>query len=124
VAYSASVWLDPVEVSVKITMDSKQRNSPETPARVGRLATPLAVFNLTVQALDAVVVTQVEPLVGVLVLDFELRLQVALKSGRGTHALCLARRKVTSEHAAVAPASVVDPSLGFVVIQSPAPGEA
>jgi hypothetical protein len=35
-------------------------------------------------------------------MDFELRLQVAGKFGRGTHALCLALRKVTSEHATIA----------------------
>jgi hypothetical protein len=55
-----------------------------------------------VQALDAVVVSQVENLVGVLILDFELRLQVAGKFGRGTHALCLALRRVTGEHATIA----------------------
>jgi hypothetical protein len=118
------VRLDPVTVSVKFALDLKPGNSPETPARVRRLATPLAAVNLTVQALDAVVVAQVETLVGVLVLDFELRLEVAGKSGRGTHALCLAGRKVASEHAAIASAGVVDPCLGLVVVQTPALGEA
>jgi hypothetical protein len=99
-------------------------NSPETPARVRRLATPLAAVDLAIQALDAVVISQVETLVGVLVLDFEFYAQ-DLAGRRGTHALCLARRIVSSEHAATLPACVIDPSLGLLfVLQSPARNKA
>ena len=70
----------------------------------------MAAINLAIQPLDAVIISEIEALVGVLVLNFEQRTQAP---GLGAHALCLARCKISSEHAAVASAGEIDPSLGL-----------
>lgn len=100
-----------------ISIAGRRNNSPETPARVSRFATPVAAVNLAIKPLDAIVISKVEALVGVLVLDLEQRSQA---SRLGTHALCLARREISSEHAAVASACEVNPSLGLAW-SAPAP---
>jgi hypothetical protein len=97
-------------------------SSPESPVRVRRLAAPVAAVNLTVETFVAIVVSQVEALVFVLVLDFEFGFLAAF--GCWTHALRLARREISSKHAAVASAGKIDPFLGFSLIRTPAPGKA
>jgi hypothetical protein len=74
--------------------------------------------------LDAIVVSQVEASVVVLVLDLELDIGVAGVLGVRAHALGLAGGVVAGEHAAVAPAGEVDPGLGLGLVEAPAPGEA
>lgn len=93
-----------------VRLSGRRNNSPEAPARVRRLAAPVAAVNLAIKPLDAIVIPKVEALVGVLVLDLEQRSQA---SRLGAHALCLARREVAGEHAAVASAGKIDPSLGL-----------
>jgi hypothetical protein len=105
-------------------LEQKERNTPEPPARVARLAAPVAAIDLAIKPLDAVVVAQVEARVRVLVLDLELGGAEVGVFGLGTHALGLAGGEVAGEHAAVASAGEVDPGLGFLVVLAPAPGEA
>lgn len=102
----------------------QQEKSPETPARVRGLATPLTLFNLTNEAVVAIVVSQIKTLVWVLVLDFEFDVRLVAVLGLGAHPLRLARRKASSEHAVLSFARISDPDLGLGDIQAPAPDEA
>jgi len=102
----------------------QQEKSPETPARVRGLATPLALFNLTNEAVVAIVVSQIETLVWVLVLDFEFDVRQVAVLGLGAHPFRLTRRKASSEHAVLGFARISDPDLRLGDIQAPAPDEA
>jgi hypothetical protein len=96
--------LDPAKTSVNFpnTLNNSlaNGNSLEPPPRVTRLATPATAINLTIKPLDAIVVSQVEASVVVLVLDLELDIGVARVLGVRAHALGLAGGVVAGEHAA------------------------
>ena len=94
------------------------------PARVTRLAAPIAAINLTVKPLNTIIIPQVKALAVVLVLDLELGSTVSVELGLGTHALGLAGGEVAGEHAAVASAGEIDPALDLGLVHAPAPGEA
>ena len=99
-------------------------NSPETPAGVRRLATPLALLNLAKEAVVAIIISQIEALLGVLVLDFELCFAKIGVLGLGAHPLRLARRETSSKHAILLVACISDPSLGLFFVPAVAPDEA
>ena len=84
------------------------------PARVTRLAAPIAAINLTVKPLNTIIIPQVKALAVVLVLDLELSSTVSVELGLGTHALGLAGGEVAGEHAAVASAGEFDPLIGSI----------
>jgi hypothetical protein len=98
-----------------------QGHSPEAPAIVRRFATPVAFLDLAKEAVVAVVVIQVETFLGVLVLDLEQRVgTIEFVLGLGTHALRLAWRKASREHAILLSAGIIDPSLGLFFVVLPA----
>jgi len=105
----------PCAISVSATSpsaaDRKRSHLPEVPSSDDRFAAVRTSEDLVVQALRAVIVSEVESSLPVLVLDDELNSHVAR---RGAHGFQLERSVVACEHAAIVVAGIVHEAPGFL----------
>ena len=86
---------------------------PEVPSSNDRFAAVRTPEDLVVKTFRAIIVSEVESSIPVLVLDYELDPHV---TGPGTHGFQLERSVVAREHAAVAVAGIIYEGAGFLWI--------
>lgn len=96
-------------------MPSNESHLPEVPPSNDRFAAVRTSEDLVVKTFGAIIVSEVESSIPVLVLDYELDPHV---TGPGTHCFQLERSVVARKHAAVAVARIIHEGAGFLWIKA------